>query len=210
MGEPVSTTIAVIGLMTSVAGGIYSGLQQSEMAERQNEAIEAAKKRAARNLKVQAGQHQKNRDLLTRTALRKADYAALQESSARAVARGRAKAALSAGGRVASAGTSSLALLEQIELKSSWKQYMISEGANIEVQNANNAYDAAMIGATQQYEEQWFGMDNQLTNSVGQGFGSGLAGFGGGLSMTASGLSIYNSTNPPPGDPGGGGGAPDG
>lgn len=196
MGEPVSTTIAVIGLMTSVAGGIYSGLQQSEMAERQNEAIEAAKKRAARNLKVQAGQHQKNRDLLTRTALRKADYAALQESSARAVARGRAKAALSAGGRVASAGTSSLALLEQIELKSSWKQYMIAEGANIEVQNANNAYDAAMIGATQRYEEQWFGMDNQLTNSVGQGFGSGLAGFGGGLSMTASGLSIYDATNP--------------
>tara|TARA_R100000808_G_C2130659_1_gene139942 strand:+ start:235 stop:864 length:630 start_codon:yes stop_codon:yes gene_type:complete len=183
-------SIASVGMATSIGSAVYSGLEQSEMAERQNQAIEDAKKRANRNVDIRTNQHKNNRDLLTKTALRKADYAALQESAARSIARGQAKAALSAGGRVASAGTSTLALLEQIEMKSEWKQHLIAKGAAMQIDQANMGYAANMLGTVQSYEEQWYNLDNQMTNAFAAGLGGGLGAFGGGLSMTAGGMSI--------------------
>lgn len=191
--ETAMITIAAIGLATSLGSAVYSGLEQSEMAERQNKAIEDAKKRSNRNAEIRTDQHKRNRDLLSKTALRKADYAALQESAARSIARGQAKAALSAGGRVASAGTSSLALLEQIELKSEWKQHLIAKGAAMQIDQANMGYAANMLGTVQGYEEQWYNLDNQLTNAFSAGLGGGLGAFGGGISMTAGAMGIAGS-----------------
>lgn len=183
-------SIAAAGLAASVGSAVYSGIEAADQAETMNEAIADAKNRANRNASVKAGQLNDNRKLLSAQAFRKRDYAALQESSARATARGAAKAALEGGGRVASGGTSTLAMLEQIELTSAQKQHILSKSASMESSQASRAYIADLMATSQQYEEQWHNLHNQTQNPFSSGFASSLGTFGAGLSMTASGMSI--------------------